>query len=61
MIHRTIRHLKTRPHHERRAVALLVAIGIVVVLFLLWVITFVSSLRAHSVPSASAQSSVVTQ
>jgi hypothetical protein len=45
MIHRTIKHMKTRPHHERRAFALMIALGVIVVLFLCWSFFFFSSLQ----------------
>jgi type II secretory pathway component PulM len=48
VVQRTIKHLKTRPHHERRAVAVLTAFAVVVILFLLWVYQLFATIRAQS-------------
>ncbi len=45
LAHRTIHRLKQRPHHERRAVALLIATGVVIVLFIGWAYAFFSSIH----------------
>jgi Tfp pilus assembly protein PilX len=61
MIHKAIRHLKTRPHHERRGVALIVALAVVIILFLLWAVFFVRGLRAQSAVIDTATTPVVIQ
>jgi len=48
VVQKTIDHLKTRPHHERRAVAVLTAFGVVVILFLLWAYQLFATIRAQS-------------
>ena len=40
VLQRTIENLKDRPKHERRAVALLCALGVVVVLLIGWMFFF---------------------
>ena len=46
VIHATIEHLKTRPHQERRDFATMVSVLVVGVLFIGWVILFVSNVRS---------------
>lgn len=52
---RHIDNLKERPHHERRAVALLIATGVVVILFLMWALAFFNGIRASSQATAQAE------
>lgn len=60
VVRRTIDNLKERPHHERRAVALMIAIGVVVMLFLGWAFLFFSSLRASQASAAQTAGHAVT-
>ena len=46
VLKKTIHNLKQRPHHERRAFALLSAMGVVVVLFFGWAYAFFSGIHA---------------
>lgn len=48
MLHRTITHLQTRPHHERRAVALVIAVAVMAVIFLVWVVVFFRSVSREA-------------
>jgi hypothetical protein len=47
VVQRTIHHLRQRPHHERHAVALLIAAGVVVALFFAWAYAFFAGIRAN--------------
>ena len=55
VVRRTIHHLRGRPHHERRAVAILTASGVVVVLFIVWSILFFHAIQAQSIQNIQAQ------
>lgn len=45
MIHRTIRHMRTRPRDERVAFAGMVALGVMFVLLIGWAFFFLMTLR----------------
>ena len=45
VIQNTIDNLRDRPHHERRAVALGISLGVVAVLFLGWIVFFVRNVQ----------------
>jgi hypothetical protein len=53
VLQRHIDNLKERPHHERRAVALTIAIGVVIVLFVGWAFIFFTELHANDANDAS--------
>ncbi|HVM73529.1 MAG TPA: hypothetical protein VMU13_01460 [Candidatus Paceibacterota bacterium] len=55
VVQRTIHHLKQRPHHERRAVALLSACFVVVVLFFGWAYAFFASVHSSALANQQAQ------
>jgi peptidoglycan hydrolase CwlO-like protein len=59
VVHRTIHHLKTRPHHERRAVALLIALGVIIVLFFAWAFVFFSDIHSSSLTAAQAHAAAL--
>jgi flagellar basal body-associated protein FliL len=56
VLQRHIDNLKERPHHQRRAVALIIAMGVIVVLFFGWVFIFFTNLHASNNAAAKAQS-----
>lgn len=49
VLQKTIDNLRERPHDERRAVALGVAIAVMVILFIGWAIFFVRSIQTSQV------------
>ena len=51
--------LKERPHHERKAIALWVTVGIVVVLFLGWAIFFFQRIQ-NIIPAPQPQQPAAT-
>lgn len=53
MIKRTIENLKERPHQERRAVASLVAYGVIGLLLLAWAVSFFTRLGNVTSPTPS--------
>jgi ATP-dependent Zn protease len=55
VVRRTINHIKTRPHHERRAVALMISIGVIVLLFFVWAFFFFTSLHASQLADSQAR------
>lgn len=54
VLQRHIDNLKERPHHERRAVALTIAIAVVVVLFVGWAFIFFTELHTNDASDANA-------
>lgn len=58
--HKTIHRLKQRPHHERRAVALFVAMGVVVVTFFGWMFAFFAGLDTGAVGTPAASETAAT-
>ena len=62
VLHRHINKLKERPHHERRAVALTIAIGVVIVLFFAWAFIFFTAIHANqpAAPTLQATTTVAT-
>lgn len=51
VVKRTIAHLRTRPHHERHAVAFMVSVAVMMVVFLLWAFFFFRGLRVSTTPT----------
>ena len=49
VLQKTVAHLKTRPRHERRAVARGIALSVVAILFIGWVILFFRDIRANGI------------
>ena len=54
VVKRTINRLKQRPHHERRAVALFISAGVVVVIFIGWAYAFFSGVHANAIAQQQA-------
>ena len=62
VLHKTIHHLKQRPHQERRAVAMLSATFVVVMLFFGWAYAFFSGIRAtEAVNQAAMQTAAANE
>jgi len=61
MIRRTIEHMKTRPHHERRSFALIIAFIVVVILFLAWALFFFSDVSLATPNINAIQTASTTQ
>ena len=49
VLRKTVDNLKTRPRHERRAVARGIAVTVVVILFAGWVILFFRNIRENGI------------
>lgn len=49
VLQKTVESLKSRPRHERRAIARLAALAVVAVLFIGWVILFFNNIRANGI------------
>jgi len=49
VLQKTVDHLKTRPRHERRAVARAIAMLVVATLFIGWAILFFKDIRANGI------------
>ena len=63
VLDRHIEKLKERPHHERRAVALTIAIGVVIVLFVAWAFIFFTEMHANEpiqAPASDATTTIIT-
>ena len=60
MIRRTIENLRERPRDERIAFAATVALGVVIVLFLGWIVFFFRSIRTAPAPLPAAQTQATT-
>ena len=48
VVRRTIAHLKTRPHHERHALAVTLALVIMGLIFVAWVVIFFRSVTREA-------------
>ncbi len=59
MIHRTIRHMRTRPRDERIAFAGTIALGVMFILLIGWALFFLSTLRT-SFPTQPATTATST-
>ena len=59
MVRHTIEQLRERPRHERHAVAVWLALVVVVVLLILWMMTFLGSMRKFSRNQAASAAAAV--
>ena len=49
VLQKTVDNLKSRPRHERRAIARVTALAVVAVLFIGWAILFFNNIRANGI------------
>ncbi|NBV76769.1 hypothetical protein EBR66_01225 [bacterium] len=55
VVRRAVEHLRTRPHHERHAVALTISVAIMAVLFFAWGYFFFARLQEQETVPVEAQ------
>ena len=61
VVKRTIAHLRTRPHHERHAVALWASLLVMFIVFLLWGFLFFRNIRIEATVSVTEVPVTTTQ
>ena len=59
-LHHRLHALRQRPHHERRAIAALVAYGVVAVLAIVWAIVFFTDINAAAQQTQQTQTTATT-
>ncbi len=57
VVRRTLDHIRTRPHHERHAVALTGSIIVMVVVFFIWGFFFFKKIQSAASDTAPVQTS----
>lgn len=61
MIHKTLHHLRSRPVHERSAVARVLAFGFAGILLVAWALVFFSNIKSDAIQSQSSVTDVSNQ